>query len=48
MQPGDMIIFRSAKLLHSVTKVVEGLRQSLVLTSQKYVIDKIKEGEVPL
>ena len=47
MQPGDMIIFRSSKLLHSVTNVISGLRQSLVLTSQKIVIDQIKRGAVP-
>lgn len=47
MQPGDMIIFRSSKLLHSVTNVISGLRQSLVLTSQNIVIDKIKSGAVP-
>jgi hypothetical protein len=48
LQPGDMIIFRSARLLHSVTQVVSGLRQSLVLTSQTSVLRKIKEGCVPL
>jgi len=48
LKPGDMIIFRSCKLLHSVTEVVTGLRQSLVLTSQRFVIEKIKKGECPL
>lgn len=48
LKPGDIIIFRSCKLLHTVTEVIAGLRQSFVLTSQKYVIEKIKEGWVPL
>jgi hypothetical protein len=47
MQPGDMIIFRSAKLLHSVTELISGLRMCLVLASQKIVIEQLQKGVIP-
>lgn len=44
---GDVLIFKSWKILHVLTEIVDGLRQSIVLTSPKCVMEKIKAGIFP-